>query len=627
MNSNEPCEPPALSDKTERDFANAAIYYHPEGYDTSQQKLMGRHAAGEGFLKAFSQHHQQLPLYCYAARQVHAEHFSQKVNGWYAERPTEQTDGQSKAKLPVRWIPFHQPQQLQAPGCLFLPGPGLTRHAWERRHADQAAYSLCGITHTTSSHGVMDAVGDWLLAPIQPWDAVICTTQSVKTMLQGMLGHWGEYLGQRFGGVNPVSPSLQLPVIPLGVEAHLFRATDTWQAQRQKLRYRYRIAADDVAFLFVGRLSYHAKAHPYPMFVGLEQAARRFQQSYPDRHVHLLMVGWFANEALEKQFKTAAEKLCPHVTVQFIDGRPAETRQYIWAAADVFTSLSDNIQETFGLTPIEAMAAGLPVVVSDWDGYRETVRHGVEGFTIPTALPAPGCGEDLALRHATEIDSYDRYIGYASQMTVVDIPATTEAYYTLLSQPALRQQMGAAGRQRAATVFDWPVIIRQYEALWQSLGDCRQSQGVSHLVAARQAHQPANPLRDDPFRLFAHYPTVTIDAHTPIRLSTGLTLNTLRLATETEMNTLAARLLLSPEHWQRLLTTLTRQSPQTLTVAMLAETMPEQPWPGLVRTLGWMAKLGLVELEPLDSLRQWDPADTALSASTSEALAVPSCFP
>ena len=30
--------------------ANAAIHYRAEGFDTSRPKLMGRHAAGEGFL-------------------------------------------------------------------------------------------------------------------------------------------------------------------------------------------------------------------------------------------------------------------------------------------------------------------------------------------------------------------------------------------------------------------------------------------------------------------------------------------------------------------------------------------------------------------------------------------------
>ena len=73
----------------------------------------------------------------------------------------------------------------------------------------------------------------------------------------------------------------------------------------------------------------------------------------------------------------------------------------------MFCSLSDNIQETFGIVPIEAMAAGLPVVVSDWDGYKDTVRHGVDGFRISTCMPQAGLATDLALRHALEVDTYD----------------------------------------------------------------------------------------------------------------------------------------------------------------------------------------------------------------------------
>ena len=47
-------------------------------------------------------------------------------------------------------------------------------------------------------------------------------------------------------------------------------------------------------------------------------------------------------------------------------------------------SLSDNFQETFGLTPLEGMASGLPVIVSDWNGYKSTVRNNIDGFKIPT---------------------------------------------------------------------------------------------------------------------------------------------------------------------------------------------------------------------------------------------------
>ena len=66
-------------------------------------------------------------------------------------------------------------------------------------------------------------------------------------------------------------------MIPLGVDcAALDRRPE---AERRRMRRRWRerlgIGADDLVALFVGRLSWHAKAHPLPMYLGLEQAARR----------------------------------------------------------------------------------------------------------------------------------------------------------------------------------------------------------------------------------------------------------------------------------------------------------------------------------------------------------------
>jgi len=50
------------------------------------------------------------------------------------------------------------------------------------------------------------------------------------------------------------------------------------------------------------------------------------------------------------------------------DDNDAAWYRSAWQAAGVFIALSDKIQETLGLTPLEAMAEGLPVIVSDWDG-------------------------------------------------------------------------------------------------------------------------------------------------------------------------------------------------------------------------------------------------------------------
>jgi hypothetical protein len=45
-------------------------------------------------------------------------------------------------------------------------------------------------------------------------------------------------------------------------------------------------------------------------------------------------------------------------------------------------------------------------VVSDWDGYRDGVRQGLDGFLIPTCAPPPDIGMDIA-----EAYSNDRHYG------------------------------------------------------------------------------------------------------------------------------------------------------------------------------------------------------------------------
>lgn len=72
-----------------------------------------------------------------------------------------------------------------------------------------------------------------------------------------------------------------------------------------------------------------------------------------------------------------------------LDGNDPALLAQSCAAADLFLSLVDNFQETFDLAAVEAMVAGLPVVVSDWDGYRYTMRDGVNGVLVPT-LGSPG---------------------------------------------------------------------------------------------------------------------------------------------------------------------------------------------------------------------------------------------
>ena len=153
--------------------------------------------------------------------------------------------------------------------------------------------------------------------------------------------------------------------------------------------------------LSAGRLTFHAKFNPAPLYRAL--AALPAKQR---ARLVLVEAGIYPNAAIAAAYRAAPEAFMPDVRIQTVDGRQREMFDGLWHAADIFISLSDNVQETFGITPVEAMAAGLPVIATDWDGYRDTVRHGRDGFLIPTLMAAPGHGIDLARRYAAGIDNH-----------------------------------------------------------------------------------------------------------------------------------------------------------------------------------------------------------------------------
>jgi glycosyltransferase involved in cell wall biosynthesis len=66
---------------------------------------------------------------------------------------------------------------------------------------------------------------------------------------------------------------------------------------------------------------------------------------------------------------------------------PSEPVKYLlFSSADIFASPVDSIQESFGLAVLEAMAYGLPAVVSDWSGYRDIVAQDETGLLLPTLI-------------------------------------------------------------------------------------------------------------------------------------------------------------------------------------------------------------------------------------------------
>lgn len=91
-------------------------------------------------------------------------------------------------------------------------------------------------------------------------------------------------------------------------------------------------------------------------------------------------------------------------------------------------------EEHFGLGPVEAMAAGLPVVAADSGGVRETVRSGETGLLCP---PTP--------------------------------EAFADALHSLISAPEHAREMGAAGRARVERAFSREAFGARLDAIVHEL--------------------------------------------------------------------------------------------------------------------------------------------------------------
>jgi phosphatidylinositol alpha-mannosyltransferase len=114
--------------------------------------------------------------------------------------------------------------------------------------------------------------------------------------------------------------------------------------------------------------------------------------------------------------------------VQFL-GKVNGERPQLYGTADLY--VCPTSKASFGITLLEAMACATPIVGSDIIGFRELIAHGAEAVLVP----------------------------------VDDADAWAETAVALLDDPERRQEMGAAGRAKAAR-FAWPQVADQVLAVY-----------------------------------------------------------------------------------------------------------------------------------------------------------------
>jgi len=460
-------------------------------------------------------------------------------------------------------------------------------HFWLRQWNSPQSYSLCGLNHSLSGQHIYDHLRNIFLAPTEPWDALICTSKAAHKVINRYMENWSSYLLSRSETASQsIKPALQLPIIPLGTEADLWTSPHKKNKLRLALRSRLKIKKNDIVILFLGRLNFTSKAHPFPMLQALQKV-----QSNTATQIHLIQVGWYPSHEMQQITEQLAHELAPDILIHNISAKDdplsaasEEDRLSAYAASDIFMSLSDNIQEAFGLTLIEAMACGLPVIASDWDGYRDTVVHGETGFLIPTLIAPPSSGADIALAHGIGTRNYNRYLADVLQATAVDLFSTIDALTQLIANTDLRSRMGQAGQKRCETYYDWRVIIKAYQSLWTELEE-RRYKGTTTSFKN-------NPHHPDPFTLFQEF------ASAPLKPSDLLTLTDqwlihFKIATQSPTMRMPEDWLMNTDEQMILLQSLHKKS--ILSAAQLLDNIKgtrEQ----CVRTVLWLIKANIIKV-------------------------------
>lgn len=246
--------------------------------------------------------------------------------------------------------------------------------------------------------------------------------------------------------------------IPNGVDTEIFQPI----ARNENLARQYNIGSEDKMIIFVGGLD---RQHYFKGVKVLLKAFKRITVSncpplirgddsaeggvrgveenvLPLRpsgapplikgRYKLLMVG---DGDLRPYYEKLAADLGIKNNVIFTGWVKNEELPRYYNLADIFVLPSTARTESFGIVIAEAQACGLPVIVSNWPGSRETLKEGETGLLVK-----PGDIDDLA-----------------------------EKLLRLLGDDELRKKMAGGARERAAAMYDWDSVIRKIDEMYNSL--------------------------------------------------------------------------------------------------------------------------------------------------------------
>ncbi len=209
----------------------------------------------------------------------------------------------------------------------------------------------------------------------------------------------------------------KIEVVPNGIDLSEFDNLP----QRGEFRKKYNLGSDQKIILYLGRID---------KFKGLDLLPRAFAQFLHDfKNVKLVITG--PDDGYLPTLMHLIKELEIEEKVLFTGPLYGEDKLEAYVDTDVY--VLPSLYEIFGMTVLEALACGTPVIVTDRCGIADVIE-GQTGLVVP----------------------YDK-------------DQLQHALLNMLSDDKMRQEFGKKGKLLVREKFDWEKIAGQVERVYKDI--------------------------------------------------------------------------------------------------------------------------------------------------------------
>lgn len=356
-------------------------------------------------------------------------------------------------------------------------------------------YPLVNLVHAIAPPHMYETFVMDIIGPTRPYDSFICPSIALRDAMIKYFDEISFYFKDRFG--TDIRYKGKFEVIPLGIDEEYFYPMDKKEAKE-----KIKVPIEKTIVGCITRLTPVNKMDLFPLIKAFKDAV----DTSKNKDVILMIAGKEQCQDYIEELQASASKI--GILDKLIIKSEFDNKDIplYYNASDMFVSIPDNVQETFGLTPIEAMMCKVPVIVSDWDGYKETVEDSITGFKVPMLWGACTANADRkAILH-----NIVPTLLYLGQSVALDNHRLADCMRQMIENPSLREHLGENAMKQAIDKYSWSKIIPKLDSYFQQLYEEASKDTTEYELKNKYGNIPY-------YKIFDHYSTYLLNDKTMIK--------------------------------------------------------------------------------------------------------------